>query len=800
MHLLWQDFRFATRRLLKQPGFSGLALIVLAIGISSTTTLFSVVKAVLLDPLPFAEPDRIVVIQEIEQPAGKPVLVSGPSFLDYQEGSQSWAALGVSRFGNFNLTGAAEPQQIRAAHVSPDFFDVFGLDPVIGRTFSGPENGAQPPPAVILGHSLWQLQFGGRDTVVGQTVRLDSQPHVVVGVMPAEMNVPDYADLWMPLGDLSERPRDQRDLAMVGRMKRGIDIDTAQAEMSVLRARRLAPVSRVQKTFEATVTPLLETLVGDSRTVLQALLAAVGGVLLIACLNIATLQTVRGLDRHRDVAVRTAFGADRLRVFREQISESVLLGCGGGVLGILLTTWSLDLLIALAPTDIQRLEEATIDWSLQAFAMGLSILVGVLFGLVPALQSTRLNVVEALKKGTGTRNRRAGGFDLRARMVVAQVALTFVLLVGAGLLVKSLHELWSVEPGFDVDRLVSFGLVLPKDQYPETHQVGAFIRDATESIRSLPEVENASAINFAPFSYSGPPIEIEIDRPSEAQVPIDAASRTVATDYFTTLGIPLIKGRSFTHADDPASPAVVMINETLAQQWPGGEPVGAQIRLPRTGREPVSATVVGVVGDMKHGGLAQTSEAAVYRPHAQEVWRYMNLIVRASEGPPERLIPAVQQAIWKIDPERPLFAVAPLSQASEQQIARPRFSALLTGVFSLFALLLAAVGLYSVLAFSVSQRSLELGVRLAFGAEGKGLKTLIVNQGMRLVVIGLSLGLVASLAVSRLLDSLLFGVGAQDPTTYIVVPVVLITAAYLASYLPAHRASRVDPMVVLREQ
>ncbi len=810
MYHLWQDLKFAARRLRKSPGFTAVALAVLALGIGATATLFSAVKAVLLEPLAYADPERIYALRQVEGPTGELANFSYPTFLDYEAGTRSWAALGAFRFGNYNLSGAAEPEQIRVAHVSPGYFDVFGLRPIAGRTFTAEENGAVPQPVVVLGYQLWQRQLGGRADVVGETLDLDREAHVIVGVMPPEMDYPGYADLWMPLGDLSGRRRDQRDLSVLGRLADGVDARAAGAEMSAVASRLAGAHPEAQAGYDVALEPLTEVIVGDSRAALMALLAATGAVLLIACLNIATLQTVRGLDRRREVAVRTALGAGGGRVVRELLIESLLLAACGGALGVLAASWSLDLLTALAPSDVPRLGQAAVDWTVLGFAALLTAVTGVLFGLVPALQTVRFDVAGALSRGRadaggGARGGPPGGargFGLRARLVVAQVALTLVLLVGAGLLMKSFLRLLLVDPGFEPERVVSLGLVMPPDLYPGREQRVDFIREATDRVRRLPGVENAAAINFTPFGYVGVPVEMEIVGAAGAESrKVEAAERTVAAGYFETLGIPLVAGRSFDDDDDAARPPVAVVNQTLARRhWGGASPIGERLRQQQRDGETRVLTVVGVAADVKHAGLAAPVEPAVYRPHAQEPWNYMNLVARAAEGPPERLIPAIQRVVWDLDPDRPMFSVGSLTRGMDRELARPRFSAVLTATFSAFALLLAAVGLYSVMAFSVSRRGRELGIRLALGARRRKIHNMVVGQGMTLVALGLAAGLVAALLVSRLLESLLYAVGSRDLATFVAVPLVLSAAAYLATYLPAVRASRVDPAIVLREQ
>ncbi|MEM7588394.1 MAG: ABC transporter permease, partial [Acidobacteriota bacterium] len=700
------DIRLAARRLRKGSGFTAIALTVLAFGVAATTTLFSIVKAVLLDPLPYADPDRLYVLNEIEQPSGKSIDVSYPGFLDYQDHATSWQALAAFRFGNYNLTGAGEPAQIRAAHVSEDYFEVFGVDPLSGRTFTDEENSTTPQAVVVLGYELWQRQFGGRE-VVGQNVDLNRQPHQVVGVMPEGMDFPDYADLWMPLGNLTNSKRNDRFLTVFGRLKDDADVDAARAELKVLAGQQVSAHQEIQREFTTTMTSITETVVGDSRVTLQALLAAVVGALLIACLNIATLQTVRGLERRRDVAVRAALGAGKGRVLRELLVESLLLAFCGGVLGVLASTWALELLVANAPGDIPRLSEATVDWGVLAFAGVLSAVTGIVFGLAPALQTVRFDIFESLQRGSDQVGHGASGLDLRARLVIAQVALTFVLLIGAGLMVKSLHQLWQVDPGFDYEPLLAMGLTLPPDLYPEPHTVTGFYEEATQRITALPQIESAAAINFTPLTFAGTPQKLEIEDGADDGVPVDAVTRVVTPNYFETLGIRLLAGRDFTAEDDLTQPHVAVVNATLAERyWGDRSPVGGRMRVQQRRGEPLELTVIGVVADLKHGGLKEAVQPAYYRPHGQEPWNYMNLVVRVAEGKPELMIPAVQEVVWQLDPERPMFAVGPMSQSWDWQIARPRFSALLSGVFSLFALLLAAIGLYSVLSFSVSHGGL----------------------------------------------------------------------------------------------
>ena len=793
-----QDLRFALRRLTKSPGFVATSLVILGLGIGATTTIFSVVYGVLLRPLDYPSAERLYEI-DAKNSDGDELGISYQDYLDWEGTLKSFEALGAYRFGSMHLTGGMEPAQLRHAHVTQGFFDVFQVVPQIGRTFQDDENDTSPANVVVLAHHLWQVQLGGRRDALGETLTLNGEPYEIIGVMPASFERPDYADFWLPLGDLTQTSREQRLLTVAARLKEGTKRSAAVRELDLLAARMAADHPEVHDNNRLVATTLLEERIGDLRQSMWLLFGAVAGVLLIVCLNIAALQLVRGLERRHEVAMRTVLGAERSRVIRQLLTESILIALMGGGLGVLLAFWGLDLVVNLAP-PIPRLNEVSINLQVVAFAFLISLASGVLFGLLPALRNATADLSGALKGAKAEAQAGWGAMSLRGWLVVAQIALTLVLLIGAGLLGRSFQRLQAVDVGVDVEQLVSIGLVMPPDVYPEGHQKTRFLREVGERIERISGVERASAGNYVPMNGPGTRVSVSPKRFGRDEKKRDVYEQVVDVGYFETLGLVPIVGRTLTAADDENAPDVALVNASLAERlWPGELAVGEDLVLHRPNGEDLSLQVIGVVPDIYQNGPSQPVQPAFYRAHAQSPWGYMNLLVRSVESDPQQLIPAIRAAIWEIDPDRPLFAQNAMGSVLNRQLSAPRFNAALLGIFSLFALLLAAVGIYSVMAFAVGQRHREIGIRMALGASRGRIYSMVMNQGLKLALLGLGFGVLSAMGATRILESFLFGLTSTDLPTFIGVSTVLLVAATLAIYMPASRASRVDPMVTLRD-
>lgn len=802
MESIVQDFGLALRRLRKSPGFTLTALVILGLGIGAVTTMFAVVEAVLLEPLPYPEPDRLHRVFSAEPATGDEEFLSWPDYLDLRAESHPFEVLGALYFSSREVVGADEPVQVRGARVSQEFFELFAPTPHLGRLFDDAENsrgsaaeaGAQ---VVILKHRFWLEHFGGRDDVLEQTLRLNGKPYTVVGILPPEANFPTWAEVVMPLGDVSDWSRDDRQIRVFGRLAEDVTPASAGAMLDTL-GRRIAadhPDSHRDTTLASR--SLLDDTVGDQRQSLMVLLGAVGGLLAIVCLNIATLQMVRGLGRRRELAVRAALGAGRGRVLQQLLAESLTLAVAGGALGILLAHWTLDLVVRLVPWTVPRLTSAGVDGPVLAFAIVASLATGVLFGLLPAFRATRFDVQASLKDGRGASGtgwgRRPG---VQSGLVVVQVALSLVLLTCAGLLVESFRRLSAVDTGFDEEGLVTAGLVLPPNTYPEEQQLVDFVRQVTADLERLPQVSRASAANHMPLSFHPDALpSVAIDGAAGVDE-VDAQELVVAEGYFETLGAVRVAGRAFEEADGLDSLPVAVVNRTFAERaWPGLDPIGRRVQ-PNPDKEWL--TVVGVVADLRQGDLSRPMYPIVYRPYAQMPWNYLNLVARFDPpGPQDRA--TLQRAVWGVDPNRPMFAVSDLERRRGFHLEVPRFGAIALALFSGFALLLSAIGLYSLLAYAVSQRVREIGIRLALGAQRREVRRMVVAQGMGLALAGAVLGCLGALAATRWLEGMLYGIEPFDPAIFAITGFVLLAGAWAAVRLPAQRASRVEPMAALRD-
>jgi putative ABC transport system permease protein len=805
LETLWQDMRYALRMLLKQPVITLIAIFTLALGIGANTAIFSVVNAVLLNAVPYYEPQRLVWITEGYNNDNN--IVGAASYLNLQTQSQAFEHLVAANGGRLDLTGRGEPERLESFSVTASLFPAFGVTPQLGRAFTPEEDRPEASPVALLGHEFWQRRFGGDPTVIGQALTLGGQSRTVIGIMPPEFRRllggkvgSPGVDVWLPLALNARRELadDVSNVGLIGRLKPGFTLEQARSEFNlVLRRLEQANPNRLQG-IEARVTLLSEKMVGDLRLGLLALFGAVGLVLLIACANVANLLLGRAATRQKELAVRAALGAWRGRLVRQMLTESLLLSLLGGVAGLLLAALGVKALAASAPNALSHLRAGSIDSAALGFTFLAALLTGAAAGLIPALQSSRIDLNEALKDGarkTATFGRRGLG-RVAPVLVIGELALTLVLLVGAGLLIKSYLRMLAVEPGYDPEKLLSLSIPLDNKKYPPgSPQERAFYREVLTRVKAIPGVK-AVATGWVPLTgWSGARLLEIVGRATApgAKLPRVEYSE-ISPDYFHTLGMRLLAGRAFTEQDDDKAPPVVIINETIARRYFSGEnPIGKQI-LP-----PDPLTIVGVVSDVKRFGLDAETLPEIYCPYSQTATGPGSIsLVARTAGDSLDYVAAVRQQIYALDVKEPISRVMTMEQLLAQSVASRRFQMSLFGVFAAMALLLAAVGVYGVIAYSVSRRTHEIGIRMALGARPRDVLLMVVRQGMTLALVGVSIGLVAALWLTPVLKGLLFELSATDSQTFLLIAALLLGVAFLACYLPARRATRVDPLVALR--
>jgi predicted permease len=809
LETLWQDLRFGARMLLKQPGFSLIALLTLALGIGANTAIFSVVNAVLLRPLPYREAERIVAIQELSK-EGERKQVTPANFLDWRAQQTTFASLAAISTRRANLALTAEAERIDLAVVSANFFDVFGLRAERGRLFAAADEQAGHAPVVVVSHSLWQSRFGGANDLVGRNVTLDGKSYTVVGIAPQGFQYPGETEAWLPPLRLAPESNERMDvtqvrgfgyLSAVALLKPGVSLAQAAGEMETITARLRRQYPDTNNPRFNRVVSLRKHLVGETDTMLWLLFGAVCFVLLIACANVANLSLVRAAARQKEMAIRAALGASRGRVIGQLLTESTLLALGGGALGWMLAVWGVELITRLLPRDFPRLREISLDWRVLLFTLLASVSTGILFGLAPAWQSAKTDVHETLKESArgatgGWRQRR-----LRHLLIVAEIALSLVLLAGAGLLLRSFTHLQSVSAGFTPQQVLTARLSPAGAAYRADPAYISYFRRVIERVRIIPGVEAVGAINKLPLTW-GDTAGYRIEgRPllTPDKWP-DAEYRAVSSDYFRALSIPIVQGRAFNERDNEAAPQVMIVNQALARRdFPGENPVGKRINLGNTDSagQPVWFEIVGVAANVRSPELTEESQAEFYLSGLQDTFDEMSLVIRATVEPAS-LASAVRQAAAEVDKTQPVSNFTTMEAFVSEAYARPRFNLVLLGLFGGLALLLSAAGIYGVMAYGVAQRKNELGLRLALGAQPHDVMNLILRQGLRLISVGLVLGLVSALALTRLMKSLLFGVNAMDAVTFAAVTLLLLVVALLACWIPARRATKVDPLIALR--
>ena len=810
MRTLLQDVRFGVRTLLKRPGFAAVAVLTLALGIGANTAIFSVIDAALLRSLPYREPERLVHLWETKRSRDfEQREASYPDFLDWRaQGGEVFEGLAGYTSRPVTLADAGEATRARGAAVTANFFDLLGVTAAAGRTFVEGEDGLQSKPVAVISHGFWRRRFGGERSAVGREVALNGQAYTVVGVLPSDFNFAllGDAEVWTPLAvtpDVASR-RYMHWLKVVGRLKQGVTHEAAQAHLATLAARieRDDPGAHAGAGLRAV--ELQEEFVGPVRPVLFVLLGAVGFVLLIACTNVANLLLARSAARRKEVAVRAALGASRWRVVRQLLTESVLLSLAGGAAGLVLALWGVEALVALIPAaqlaQMPYLQSLSLNRDVLVFATVLSLLTGVLFGLTPALSASRADLQGALKEG-GRNTVSRGGRRLRDLLVVAEVALALMLLVGAGLLMKSLVVMLRVDPGFDTRNLLTLRVALPPVRYAEDGRATRFYDEVLRRVSSVPGVRGAALTSNLPLAGDGgtgtPQV---VGRQTPAAELTEAHLRTVSANYFEVLGIPLVKGRAFAERDDATTPTVLLVNKTYAERvFPGEDPVGQRVTFKFTGEKQFE--IVGVVGEEKVTSLdARTTPVVYFHSRQDSYFDSAALVMRTDANDPLALASAVRGEVRALDPEVPVYAVQSLEQmvANSRAAFMRRYPAYLTGIFACVALLLALVGIYGVVSYSVAQRTHELAVRVALGARGRDVLRLVLGHGLLLALAGIVLGALGALALTRLISGMLFGVSAADPAVYGLVALLLAAVALLACLLPARRAMKVDPMVALR--
>ncbi|HKS82052.1 MAG TPA: ABC transporter permease [Candidatus Acidoferrales bacterium] len=815
MNTFLQDVRYALRMLAKSPGFLGIAILTLALGIGANTALFSVVNGVLLNPLPYPQPDRLVALYSRTSTFSESS-ISYPNFLDWQRSNRSLAAMAAYRSENFNLTGAGEPERVRGEMVSADFFSILGVSPVIGRGFTAQDDRPGGAPVVLLSEGFWKQKFGGSQQILGQSISLNGTPYTVVGVIPANFFFMGsnfrLSDAYSPIGQWTDPTFLDRRVGMgmdaVARLKPGFTLTQARSDLAAVAQVLSKEYPDADKDSGIVAIPLKQDMVGDVAPLLYVLLGAVGFVLLIACVNIANLLLARSTGRTREFAIRAAMGASRSRVVRQLLTEGVLLSVTGGVLGLLLAAWGTRVAIRMLPQALPRSGQVGLDTHVLIFTLALSLLAGILFGLAPALKAFQTNLQDTLREGgRGSSGRR---HRLQSIFVVTETALALILLVGAGLMIRSLVALWDVNPGFNPHNLLSFGIAYPPEMQKATpDQLRSHALQLDAALAAVPGIESVSVVGGSlpmqgdselPFWLEGQP------KPSSDSDMNWALFYLGGPGYLDAMQTPMLRGRFINPQDTLHSPPVIVIDENFARKFfPGQDPLGKRVNLGILG---VQAQIVGVAGHVKHWGLDSDAhnviQAQFYFPMLQVPDKFMPLLAKGSDYvvrtrvPPDTLIPSIKHAVEQVNSQQVVYKFETMEETIDRSLAARRFAMDLLDVFAALALVLACIGIYGVISYLVGQRTNEIGIRIALGAQRGDVLRLIIGEGARMALIGVALGIAAGLTLTRLMSDQLFGVSPHDPLTFAGVAVVLAFVAIAACYIPARRAMRVDPMVALR--
>ena len=799
-----QDTRFALRQLRRNAAFTAIALITLALGIGANTAIFSVVRGVLLRDLPYAEPDRL--LRAFSTVNGTRSAASPADFADWRRQSKSFSALAATYESTVSLTGSGTAERFTQARVSANLFELLGVRPSVGRAFAAGEDIVGAPRVAILSDGIWRRRFGADPTIVGKAITLDGYPTTVIGVAPPDMRYPAPVDMWLTTRfsarDLSDSSRGSRWIDVVGRLAPGVTKEQAQREMAIIARRLEAQDPRHDAGVGTGVVQLRDDIVGDVRAPLIVLLAAVGFVMLIACANVASLLLGRTAARESELAVRTALGAGRSRLVRQMLTESVLLALIGGVLGLVLATWGTRLLLALAPADIPRLYDVRMDAPVLLFTLGATALAAVLFGTIPALHASAGQLALALREGNRGSRTRPGSARARGALVVAEITLALMLLVGAGLLLRSFTRLRDVNPGFQPARLSTFSVTLSSEKYETPEQQRAFGDALLEEVHHIPGVDSAAVTFGLPLSGQSFQLTFDVagrEAPPSPNAEPRAQVRVVSPGYFATVGVPVVRGRAFTAADRPGGQRALLISQETARRFfPGEDPIGKRLTFGwRQGNERLAGEVVGIVGDVRQRSLSADVTPHVYAAFDQWPLEEITVVMR-TRGDPAVPLRAAQATVARIDRDLPVYDAFTLDAMVDRSLGQPRFYVTLLTVFAAVALLLAIVGIYGIIAYTVQQRTREIGIRIALGASTDRVVGMVVRRGLALAAAGVLLGSVGAYALSRVLRSLLYGVGERDPLTFIGVAALLGVVALVASWIPARRAARVDPLTAMR--
>jgi putative ABC transport system permease protein len=807
MQNFWQDLRYGVRMLTKSPAFTAVAVLTLALGIGANTAIFSVVNSVLLGALPYKDADRLAIVWE-SRPDENRNVANPANYMDWKEQNHVFTDLAGFADRRAVLVGDGEPEEVPVQVATPNLFSILGAEPLLGRTFSADDGQPNQPRVVVISYGLWQRRFGGDAKIIGRYLNMNRNDATIVGVMPAGFQwfikkgsmTAKPPEIWSPFAITNDlRVRQGRFMMVVGRLKPGVTLAQAQSEMKTIGSRLEQQYHDFNANWGVNVVPLRTQLTGEIRLALLVLLGAVGFVLLISSANVANLLLARAAVRQKEIAIRTALGARRWRVVRQLLTEAVPLAALGGAIGLLMAWWGTSLLVSLSPAELIDLSQVKINLKVLLFTIGVSLLTGIIFSLAPAFETTRLNLNESLKEGVKGSGGGAGNHRLRSVFVIAEVALALVLLVGAGLLIRSFAGLQSVDPGFNARNVLTMRVALPGRKYDQDAKIIGFFQQATQRLRALPGVEDAGAINFLPFAgpFAGTSFEIEGQpKPLAGQEPGTGVCVTDAS-FFRVMQIPLKHGRLFTDQEASEMLHVVVVNEALARKYfPNEDPLGKRITIDMKDNN-VPTEIIGVVGDARHMRLDEEVEPMSYWPQPELTYSFMTLVIR-TRGDATKVAAGARGVIQSLDNEQPVADVRTMDSLLANSIARARFSALLLAVFASVALVLAAIGIYGVISYVVAQRGHEIGLRMALGAQARDVVRLVLRNGMMLAGLGVAIGLAGAFALTRVMRGLLFGVTPTDAITFVTVSALLLIVAFLACYIPARRATKVDPLVALR--